>query len=280
MSRLIKSFQYVPVEALKQLELNHHYLVEEESVDEPSETAELHSRQDEEAERLRSEMLNDAKAFAEQQVRSASEQAEQMLEEARQQIEQWWQERREQDEHLQEALKAEGYQQGYEEGRQMAEQEMQQQLEQVMGEAQQVLQQSYEAKEQLIQEAEPFLVELSCSIAEKVIEKQLSIEEDYMIELIRKSLARKREQGTIVLCVSPAHFSFVHAAREELTLAIDSQADLQILPDATVKDRGCVIRSSFGSVDARIDTQLTEIKKELIRVALDDEERRNQDEGA
>lgn len=52
------------------------------------------------------------------------------------------------------------------------------------------------------------------------------------------------------------------------------------MPDSTVKDRGCVIRSSFGSVDARIDTQLAEIKKELVRIALDVEERRNQDEEA
>lgn len=67
--------------------------------------------------------------------------------------------------------------------------------------------------------------------------------------------------------------------REELSFAIDSQAELKILPDASVKDRGCVIRSAYGSVDARIDTQLTEIKKELIRVALDQEER-GQYEGA
>ncbi|MGV2806419.1 flagellar assembly protein FliH, partial [Clostridium perfringens] len=41
-----------------------------------------------------------------------------------------------------------------------------------------------------------------------------------------------------------------------------------------------VLRSSFGSVAARIATPLAEIKKELVRFALDDEERRNQDEEA
>lgn len=53
------------------------------------------------------------------------------------------------------------------------------------------------------------------------------------------------------------------------------KAELQILPDSTVKDMGCVIRSSFGSIDARIDTQLAEIKKSLVRIALDAEEQRN-----
>lgn len=61
---------------------------------------------------------------------------------------------------------------------------------------------------------------------------------------------------------------FVQDARDELMLAVDSQAELQIIPDPNVRDRGCVIRSSFGSIDARIDTQLEEIKKSLQQVAI------------
>jgi flagellar assembly protein FliH len=47
---------------------------------------------------------------------------------------------------------------------------------------------------------------------------------------------------------------------------MDSQAELQIVPDITVMDFGCVIRSSFGSIDARVDTQLSEIKKALQQI--------------
>ncbi|MMZ67139.1 flagellar assembly protein H [compost metagenome] len=117
------------------------------------------------------------------------------------------------------------------------------------------------------------MVELSCAIAEKIIDRQLELKPEYSVELIKKSLSRKREQGVLTLCVSPSQFAFVQAAREELSLVIDSQAELQILPDASVQDRGCVIRSSFGSVDARIDTQLSEIKKELLRISRQTEER-------
>ena len=41
----------------------------------------------------------------------------------------------------------------------------------------------------------------------------------------------------------------------------------KLLPDATVSDHGCVIRSPFLSVDARIDTQLKEIKDALQLIA-------------
>lgn len=278
MSNVIKSFQYIPVETLKKLELAQAYQSTEASHEEQEtdHVEHLEPQIDRETEKLRDEILSDAKEFAEKQVRDAAEEAERLLQEAQEQINAWWKEKREQDEHLTEAVKAEGFQQGYEEGQRLAEAEWQARSDKMMEEAQEVLLHAYKVKEQLILEAEPFLVELSCGIAEKVIDRQLGIEPDYMLELIRKNLARKREQGTITLCVAPAHFAFVNSAREELSLAVDSQAELQIIPDGTVKDRGVVIRSAFGSVDARIDTQLAEIKKELLRVALDNEEQRHE----
>ncbi len=92
-----------------------------------------------------------------------------------------------------------------------------------------------------------------------------------MTEMIRKVLARRREKGMIALCVSPSQFSYIQDARDELLLHIDSQAELQIIPDGSVQDHGCVIRSSFGSIDARIDTQLNEIKQALQDLAIRNE---------
>jgi flagellar assembly protein FliH len=283
LSNLIKHSQYVSMEVLKELDLSKHYnfLKEEFGIEEETtEIQEIYIPIDEETERVKIEMLQDAKEFAERQVRESSEESTRMLSEATEVIEQWWNERREQDGHLVEAIKSEGYEQGYNEGRLRAEEELQKRIEEMMIESQNVLEEAYRVKNQIIQEAEPFLVELSTAIAEKVISKQLTIESGFMIDLIRKNLSRKREQGVITLCVAPMYYEFVQAAREELSLSIDSQAELKIIPDATVKDSGCVIRSSFGSIDARIDTQLVEIKKELIRIALDNDDRRNQDEDA
>ncbi|OBZ18385.1 flagellar assembly protein FliH [Bacillus sp. FJAT-27264] len=282
MSKLIKHSQYVPVDVLKRLEQARQYAGLTEEPDLKESTGEIHYQDpaDEEAEQARKQMLKDAKDFAEGQVRDASLEAESIVEAAKAEAEEWWQQRREQDEHLVEAVKSEAFQQGYQEGIQQAEEEMQRKLAEMMEEARAVLQEAYKARDVIIQEAEPFLVELSCDIAEKIVDKQLTLEPQFAMELIRKNLARKREQGLISLCVSPAQFAFVNAAREELALAVDSQAELQILPDSTVKDQGCVIRSSFGSIDARIDTQLAEIKKELVRIALDTEEHGSGEEHA
>ncbi|MBW7473300.1 flagellar assembly protein FliH [Paenibacillus oenotherae] len=275
MSRLFKSTDVISVEDMKRLEWYNKYVLkpapELEASAEPA-------GPDEETISLRDQILSDAEQFAKQRIQETGAQIEVMYSDAKSQIEAWWEERREQDTELLGLIRQDGYQLGYDEGFDQAKQEVQEQWEAMLIEARSILDSAYETKEQIIMEAEPFLVELSAAIAEKIICKELTVSPDWSLELIRKSLARRREQGVITLCVSPNQLTFVQAAREELSLAIDSQAELQIVPDITVRDFGCVIRSAFGSIDARIDTQLTEIKRELVGLALHAEERGNADE--
>ncbi|GGG80809.1 FliH/SctL family protein [Paenibacillus radicis (ex Gao et al. 2016)] len=277
MSNLIKSNSVVSVDQFKELLSHNHYAAttQENVGDEEAEPA----GPDEETISLRDQILTDAQTFAEERIREAAKQSEQLLAEAETQIDAWWLEKRLADEEASQASKDSGYQHGYSEGSSQAEADVRQQWEQRLSEAASILKTSYDMREQIIQEAEPFLVELSCAIAEKIIGQKITDAPELAVDLIRKSLSRRREQGVITLCVSPEQLAFVQAAREELNLAIDSQAELQILPDSTVKDAGCVIRSAFGSIDARIDTQLSEIKRELIQLAhQSSEERGMQDE--
>ncbi|GFN31897.1 FliH/SctL family protein [Paenibacillus xylaniclasticus] len=272
MSNLIKSSHVISLEDLRKLEWINRYVPPKSDTDETSPEVE---RPDASTISLRDEIIRDAQQFAEQHIQDAVTQHNAMLEDAEQQIMQWWQSRREEDEAIIRRAQDEGFSIGYDEGRAQAVGELQQEWQQKIEEAQSLLSEAYKMRDQIIQEAEPFLVELSIAIAEKLIGRQLELNPDIAIEMTRKSLARRREQGVITLCVAPEHLAFMQAAREELTLSIDSQAELHILPDATVQDFGCVIRSNFGSIDARIDTQLTEIKRELMQLALDSDEWRN-----
>jgi flagellar assembly protein FliH len=279
LSKLIKSTYVISLDDLKRLELYaKQQAAVKQNLSAGDEKAERETTPDETTLSLRDQVLRDAESTAEERVRQAAQEADQLRSEATAEIENWWQMKRDQDLETVEAARQAGFEQGYQEGYTQVEADLKQQLQKDLNDAHVILEQAYRMKEQIIQEAEPFLVELSCAIAEKIIAKQLSVSPDLSVELIRRTLSRRREQGVITLCVSPGQLLFVQAAREELTMAIDSQAELQILPDATIRDHGCVIRSSFGSIDARIDTQLDEIKRELIGLALQSEEMRNVNE--
>ncbi|WP_019532533.1 flagellar assembly protein FliH [Paenibacillus ginsengihumi] len=271
MSNVIKYAQYVPVNASKLVKPSHHPVAAAEADGQEQSRPQGPPEEVLEALRMKEQILQDAESFAEEQVRAAMEEAAAMRQRAQEEIEQWWQERREQDRDLVSEAREEGFRQGYQEGKEQAEAELRERYSDMLHNASDILEQSYVMKQQIIQESEPFLIELSCAIAEKIVARQLTIEPDWVIELVRKVLARRREKGVITLCVAPQHFSHIQDARDELLLHIDSQAELAIIPDPTVRDHGCVVRSSFGSIDARIDTQLNEIKNSLQQLAARNE---------
>jgi flagellar assembly protein FliH len=271
LSNLIKSTFYIPQEEIKTLEANKlkkNYLKpsfdshEEDTVHEP-----IHTKDHEEAQLMKEQILRDAELAADQILEQGKAEAEQIKNLALQEIEGWWEERRQQDDNTMELARHSGYQTGYDEGTTAAELQVNERYMGMMIEAQAVLEQSYELHRKTILEAELFLLEMSCAIAEKIISKKLDQSNEWITDMVKQSLQRSTEKGTIAICVAPAQFTYIQSVREELSYSIDPQAELHIYPDASVKDHGCVIKTSFGSIDARVDTQLKEIKRALMDIA-------------
>ena len=275
MSNVIKVAHYVTLNEMKLIGDTLRRPFPSAGPEEAEDTSERNAKKDAqlaEAIAAKEQLIRDAEEYAASLIRETERQADQIKAEARAEIESWWQERRAEDEiRIEEARKA-GFEEGYRQGFLKAEADVKEQYARMLAEAGSIIEQAVAVKQRTIFEAEPFLIDLSCAIAEKVIGRQLSLEPQWVIDMIRDVLRRRRERGVITLCVAPKQFAFIQEARDELMLVIDSQAELQIIPDPTVRDHGCVIRSSYGSIDARIDTQLNEIKNSLRQIAAQQSE--------
>ena len=271
MSNVIKSNRYIPLEEKRKLEAVVHRPPEapgEQAREEATRAqAAPAERETIEAAAAAEQLLSDAKQAADELLRHAAEEAERRLGEASKEIERWWDERRAHDLQVVEDSKRSGYESGYQEGLKQAEAEISEAYEALLQEARNLVTEAHRVKESVIAEAEPFLVELSTAIAKKIVGEHLAIEPDWALVQVKRTLERRRDKGLITLCIAPSQFSKMQDARAELTLSVDSEAELVIVPDATVDEGGCVVRSAFGSIDARIDTQLAELKAALMEIA-------------
>lgn len=153
----------------------------------------------------------------------------------------------------------EGYGLGIEDGREHAVKEYQFQLQKAAG----ILERAYQEKAAIIQEAEPFVMELTMEIAKKVLQQELRTHPDALIHIIKETLASVYETDSISIGVAPEDFAFVQKQREQLLALDNGQVEIKVFPDYSIQQGGCIIRTSSGSVDARIDVQLSEIKKVL-----------------
>lgn len=209
-------------------------------------------------------LIEDAKAQALSIIENAQKKAVSIEEDAKAEINKWWEENNIKLEHLAHEAEQNGYQDGNLKGRVDAEAEARAEYQEKLVQVQQLINQAYEQKELIISEAEPFLLELSTVIASQIVKKELESHPDEFVELIKQHILRFREKEYITICVHPDDFELIEAQRAHLIAVVNGETEIKILPDHSVTPKGCIIRTAYGSIDARIDTQIEEIKKAIL----------------
>ncbi len=204
-------------------------------------------------------------------IEAAEQEARSLKSEAEEQISFWWEENQNKLEAMSIEAKEQGYKEGFLTGRKEAESEIQLEYQEKLQQIHLLIECAYEKKDAIISEAEPFLLELSTAIATQIIKQELDQKPDKLIELIKLHILRFKEKEFITVCVHPDDFEFIHAQRTHLAAVVNGETEIKVIPDHSVTPKGCIIRTAYGSVDARIDTQIEEIKKVILEVRREPE---------
>ncbi|MFV9509860.1 flagellar assembly protein FliH [Tepidibacillus sp. LV47] len=212
------------------------------------------------------QILQDAEETAIKIIEQAKKDAEQIKRNTEKEIQSWWDQKKIELQQIEEEASKRGYQTGFDKGFQKGMEKANLEYQNQLQQASQILQEAYSLKEQIIQEAEPTMIELAVTIAKKIILKEIEIDPEIIKNIAQDTLRKTKEFEKIIIYVHPNHFAYLQSAREELLMELNGNVDLSIFPDASIKDLGVVIKTSYGTLDARIDTQLEELKQVLLEV--------------
>lgn len=242
-----------------------------------SHSYDVSSVQSEKEQAIESAPNHDDTIKAKQIIEEAQEKADQILLQTKDQIEEWkrneqskidewWNKKREEDAIIVKEVKANAFKDGYETGEKQAEEDLHNQYQEKFEEVKQILEEAFHIKEQMIQESETMMIELSTEIAEKIIMKEIELDQSITKTMAKEILKKTKESEKIAINVSPDYFSYLKNAREELLMELNGQVELSIYPDPSIDSGGCMIKTSYGTLDAKVDTQLEEIKKVLFDI--------------
>ena len=162
-----------------------------------------------------------------------------------------------------EAGKVEGHATGLRQGLDAAKQQMSAQLQQTCDQCNAMVAAAEQEARQILQEAEPKIIELVMAISRKVIIDEVETRPTVVLELVRGALARVRDQNQIIIHVSPDDYEFIMQSRRILQAVVGAEQTLTVTADAVLGKGGCLIETSFGTVEAGIDTQLDSIHRVL-----------------
>ncbi|SEH72905.1 flagellar assembly protein FliH [Halobacillus karajensis] len=152
-----------------------------------------------------------------------------------------------------------GFQQGYKEGHAS--------LENRWREANDIVQKAKSVHDRIVIKHEETMVEVAMKAAEKILNTKLKEDSDLFLPVVQRVIEEVKRQPEISLYVHPAYYGLVHSQIEELERLIAPSTHLTIYAKGDLDPFSCVVESPFGKLDGSIDTQLNELRQQLLSIA-------------
>ena len=118
-------------------------------------------------------------------------------------------------------------------------------------------------REKIIASAEPQLVALGRRIAEKIIGRELEVDESVIVDVVRGAIATVRQQSEIIIRANPEDLEALEAGRQDLISVLARAKDVTLRGDPEISRGGCVVESELGTIDAQLETQLDVLQRIL-----------------
>ncbi len=133
---------------------------------------------------------------------------------------------------------------------------------------QNIMEEAMAAREEFIAVTTPQLLNLAVQIAEKIIRREVETDPTVVQRIAEDALRHAVDKHHLRIRVNPEDLETLQAAAPELQAALDDIREFEIVPDRRGGDRrmargGCLIETESGIIDARIETQLEEVRERL-----------------
>ena len=119
-------------------------------------------------------------------------------------------------------------------------------------------------RERIVKESEEELLKLSFLVAKKIIRQEIKQDRQIMTQMVSETLREFPEQHDIVVCLHPEDYRVISSNKELFLAGVGNDRQITFKPDEAMTSGGCVVESSTGMIDARIEAQLDEIYRSLV----------------
>lgn len=114
-----------------------------------------------------------------------------------------------------------------------------------------------------MKQLETILIDLSMGVAKHLISKEILLNSDIVINQVKKAIASLDEDKIFKLHLNPGDVDILKAVHSSLLSDEIESKSIVITPDSSVDRGGCILETSAGFIDGRINSQLEALGKTL-----------------
>jgi flagellar biosynthesis/type III secretory pathway protein FliH len=160
-------------------------------------------------------------------------------------------------------IESEAYEKGFAQGEKDGFEMGGKKLEKILDRIQGALEDIVAYRQEFIKRYEKEILHLICSIAEKVVRGAAKVDNRIARETILEAFSLAVDRSEVTVRVNPENLEYVKEIRPEFFDRISELKSITVESDPSVSRGGCVMETAFGSVDARLETQLEKITKTI-----------------
>jgi flagellar biosynthesis/type III secretory pathway protein FliH len=158
-------------------------------------------------------------------------------------------------------LEKEAYEKGFSEGERAGKEVGEKMVEAVLKQYASTLEELKGLRRSMLSSAEREVVKLALEVAKKVVKREVSIDEELVLALVKVSLSRLAEQSVMTLRVNPKDYQSILHYRDAPAHRDSLHEGIRVVEDPLITRGGCLMETESGIVDARVEEQFREIEK-------------------
>jgi len=155
-----------------------------------------------------------------------------------------------------EDLKESAFTEGFMKGEEAGTESERKRLQNIFDTFDKAISELWELKEDLSLNIERGAVELALAIAEKVVYHEVSVNKETFLGVLKGALEKVIDQEKIKIRINKLDLQLIDESGYQISGLTDNIKNVTIEGDDTISRGGCVVETGFGSIDARIESQL------------------------
>ncbi len=169
---------------------------------------------------------------------------------------------------------AKAFKEGEAEGRKLGMDEVLKNSEGVISRLHHIVGMVLDKRKSIFASIEPQVVELILFSVRKVVKVVTSSTKEVVRSNVLEALQRVKDSSEIIVRINSSDLDSLDAVKDQIYERMNKK-DFRIVEDHTIDPGGCIVDTDFGSIDARISTQLHALEREIQALSPMDESGEN-----
>ena len=160
-------------------------------------------------------------------------------------------------------IEEQAYSQGFTKGEKAGIEAGRKKLEVVLNDFREALLELEKVGKDIYRNTEKQIVKLALAIARKIVCHEIATDEEVVLNVVKEALTNVLDHEEIKIRISPSDSQVLRDAKIQLSTIVDDIENVTIEEDERILDGGCVIETSAGDIDARIEKQFQAVEETL-----------------